>query len=400
MDADLTCDVCIIGGNLAGSYLAYLLASEGVKVLIVEQNKHPGLPMQCAGIVSQRFTNIVEIDPSIIINRVDTAWLISENGKRVSVSIQDHPYIIDRVKLDQSFFQKALQSGAQFLLQEKFIDLDKTLDAVHIHTNKRKITAKILVGCDGPLSKVAKLHNIHHKWIPAKQIRVPYDHPYNSVEMYFKSCWKNLFGWVIPEGNGICRIGLGCHHNLKQTFDAFLDEIGVNREDIIEYLGGQIVLSYPRQIAFNRVILLGDAAGMVKATTGGGINTLLKASSHAKNAILRSLKTNDFSSKVFITHYQKSRGIRKSKRNIILHYLVRILLLFFTQVDYEESFNILNQPITRELLLRHGDMDFPAKLILKMALRTDLWVYIIKYILRIIKKIPDFLRELVKNCNL
>ncbi len=76
--------------------------------------------MQCAGIVSQRLTNIVDIDPSIIINRVDTAWLISENGKKVSVSIRDNPYILDRVKLDQYFYHKAESIGVKYLLGEKF----------------------------------------------------------------------------------------------------------------------------------------------------------------------------------------------------------------------------------------------------------------------------------------
>lgn len=398
MDADLSCDVCIIGGNIAGSNLAYQLASEGVNVIVIEQNKHPGHPMQCAGIVSQRLTNIVEIDPSIIINRVDTAWLISENGKKVSVSIQDHPYIIDRAKLDQFFYQKAQKSGAKFQLFEKFISFDKTPNGILIHTNKRKITSKILVGCDGPLSKVAKQLGIYHKWIPAKQIRVYYDQPSNSVKMYFKTQWKNLFGWVIPEGDGICRIGLGCEYNIKQSFDAFITEIGVDRSKIIQHLGGQIVISYPKQIAFDRVILLGDAAGMVKATTGGGINTLLKASFQAKDAILKSLEINDFSSKVFITHYQKSRRIQKSKQNILLHYLVRILLLFFTQEDYEESFIILNQLKIRKLLLKYGDMDFPVKFILKIATRPDLWVYIIKYLPRIIRKAPNFLQKLI-NCG-
>ena len=112
-----------IEGNIAGSFLAYQLASEGLNVIVVEQNRHVGIPMQCAGIVSQRLSNIVEIDPSIIINRVDSAWLISENGRKVSVSIKDNPYILDRVKLDQYFFKKALNSGVKFLLHEKFVDV-------------------------------------------------------------------------------------------------------------------------------------------------------------------------------------------------------------------------------------------------------------------------------------
>ena len=57
---------------------------------------------------------------------------------------------------------------------------------------------------------------------------------------------------------------------------------------------------------------------------------------------------------------------------------------------------LLNQPKTRELLLKYGDMDFPLKFILKMIVRVDLWRYIINIIPSIIKKIPDIIKKILK----
>jgi digeranylgeranylglycerophospholipid reductase len=389
MDSDLLCEVCIIGSNISGSYLAYLLANHGINVIVVEQNRIPGIPLQCAGIVSQRLTNIVDVDPSIIINRVDTAWLYLENGKKISVSIRDNPYILDRIKLDQHFYQKAEDAGAKFLLHEKFLNFTKTHSSIDIITNRRIIKAKLLVGCDGPNSRVAKMHGIKHNLIPAIQVRAMFDHSNNSVEMHFKEKWKNLFGWVIPEGNGICRIGLGCQNKLKQSFQSYLKELKVDNSRIIDKNGGQIIIGYPQKIAFHRVILLGDAAGMVKATTGGGINTLLKASTYAMRAILKAISKNKFSQRFLITHYENSKGIRFLKRNIFLHYLVRVLLIHLSQSDYEEGMLFLNQPKTKKLLLKYGDMDFPLKFV-----RVDLWRYIPNLILSIFKKLPNIIRYL------
>jgi geranylgeranyl reductase family protein len=397
METVLSCDVCIIGGNIAGSYLAYKLAKNNVSVIVVEQNRQPGVPMQCAGIVSQHLSHIVDIDPTIIINQVNTAWLILENGKKVSVSIKDNPYILDRVKLDQFFYRKALKAGALFLLHERFESFRKTTDFVKISTNKRKITTKIIVGCDGPNSKVAKLHGVAHNLIPAAQVRAFYDHASNSVEMYFRDQWKYLFGWVIPIGNGQCRIGLGCKDHLKKNFVQFLTKLRVDTSQIQEKYGGQILLGYPKQIAFDRAILLGDAAGMVKASTGGGINTLLKATTYATKAILNAIRRNNFSRRFLITHYKHSRGIRHLKHNILLHYLIRIIMKNMTQKDYELCFSLLKHHKTRILLVKYGDMDFPMKFIIKMALKVDLWVPIIKIIYSLSKKLPNIMRDLIKS---
>ncbi len=132
---------------------------------------------------------------------------------------------------------------------------------------------------------------------------------------------------------------------------------------------------------------------MVKATTGGGINTLLKASKPAKEAVLKAFSRNDFTQKFFITHYQHSKEIRHLKNNILLHYFVRIILLFLTQDEYEVSMLLLNQPETRKLLLKYGDMDFPIIFILKMIVRVDLWKYIIKIVPKYFKEnSTDFAR--------
>jgi len=395
MEPDLTCDVCIIGGNIAGSYLAYLLAKHNIHVVVVEQNRIPGIPSHCAGIVSQRFRNIVEVDPTIILNRVDTAYLISENNKKVEVSIQDHPYILDRIRLDQYFYHKAESCGVMYLLKEKFFEFQKNKDFIRITTQKRTITAKMIVGCDGPNSRVARLHGIRHNLLPAMQVRVPFTHPKNSVRMYFKRNWKYLFGWVIPEGNGICRIGLGCETNLLCSFQSFLKELRVDTSQILEKHGGQIIIGYPGQIAFNRAILLGDAAGMVKATTGGGINTLLKAADYAKNAILNAMNKNNFTQRYLVAHYQHSYGVCQLKYNIFLHYLIRIVLVNLTQQEYEEGFAFLKQSMIKKVLLKYGDMDFPLKFLIKILLSKNLRMDLLRLISLFVWKLPRIFHYLL-----
>ncbi|MHA1512071.1 MAG: NAD(P)-binding protein, partial [Promethearchaeota archaeon] len=55
---DFEIDVCIIGGSIAGNYLACLLAEQNVKCCVIEEHEILGLPFQCAGIISQKILNL------------------------------------------------------------------------------------------------------------------------------------------------------------------------------------------------------------------------------------------------------------------------------------------------------------------------------------------------------
>ena len=55
-----TFDVCIIGGSIAGNYLCYLLSNTKLKVAVIEEHMEVGLPLQCAGIVSQKLSRLIE----------------------------------------------------------------------------------------------------------------------------------------------------------------------------------------------------------------------------------------------------------------------------------------------------------------------------------------------------
>ena len=54
-------DLAIIGASLAGNYLCYLLSNTNLKIMVIEEHKEVGLPFQCAGIVSQKLSKLIEL---------------------------------------------------------------------------------------------------------------------------------------------------------------------------------------------------------------------------------------------------------------------------------------------------------------------------------------------------
>ena len=107
MDENLdTFDICIVGGSIAGNYLSYLLSKTNLKILVIEEHKEIGLPLQCAGIISQKLNNLTILPNELILNRVKVAKIVSPNERSIKLSGNEVPYVIDRTGLDFFFMKK------------------------------------------------------------------------------------------------------------------------------------------------------------------------------------------------------------------------------------------------------------------------------------------------------
>jgi geranylgeranyl reductase family protein len=378
-------DVCIIGASIAGNYLGYLLSESDLRIAIIEEHQNIGKPLQCAGIISQKLTELISIPESLILNRVKTAKIVSPSGESVEFSGEENPYIIDRVEFDKYFYQKNQNfSNITYFLGEKFLFMkigDQNSRKVLIETSKREISAKMIVGCDGPLSKVAKTFGVKNKLLYAAQIRCKGEFDQNTAYMYFDPKWKELFGWVVPEGNRIYRIGLASAKNVASNFRIFLKNLKVSKNESISQQGGLIPYGTMNEIAFPHTLLLGDAAGQVKATTGGGIVMLLTASKYAASAIKICFKQNDFSKKIIQKYYEKPCN-KTIGMQLKLHYLISKVLERFDEDDFKMAFKIINREEIKKLVSIYGDMDFPKEIVFKL-IRDPL---VIKFGLKYIRK--------------
>lgn len=372
-NVDFEIDVCIIGGSIAGNYLACLLAEQNVKCCIIEEHEILGLPFQCAGIISQKILNLATFPKSIILNRVKTAKIVAPNNQSIELSGNENPVIIDRIKFDKFFGKKAQKMGVKYYLGEKYLShWSTTKNKIFIKTSKHGIVAKIIVGADGPFSKVAKRYGIKNTMIPAVQARVKFNYNLDKTAMYFNQRWKELFGYIVPEGeNEICRIGLATFDHPNNAFTSFLKKIGADPSQIISRQGGALPFGYPKTFTFKNAVLLGDSACMVKGTTGGGIVMLISAAKILAPAISKSLKKNDFSKLFFRKNYEKlvKRSIGAELR---LHFLIRIILMELKSEDFNQIFCMyLNSRDLQEIVENYADMDFPLKLVRKLLFNRE-----------------------------
>ncbi|MHA1796333.1 MAG: hypothetical protein ACTSUK_09475 [Promethearchaeota archaeon] len=398
-------DICIVGGGIAGNYLAHLLTQISsdkasrknykLKICVIEEHKEIGLPFQCAGIVSQKILKLTKIPPHLILNRVKEAHLFAPNGEKIQVIAQEHPVILDRIAFDKFFAQRAQNKGVLYYLSEKFLKF-KRLDSewVEVTTNKHVFHCHILVGADGPVSAVGRQLNRKNTLVPAAQVRARIQWPNYVTSMYFDQQWRELFGYVVPEGaNGICRIGLACLRHTPKKLEIFCNKIGVKPHELLDRQGGILPINLPTRFVWNNVVLIGDAAGFVKATTGGGIIMILSAARILAPILLIALNKGDYSYHFLRWKYQipvkLSIGIE-----LKIHYLIRLFLLNLRTEDYRQLFHFYYLPKIRSMVYRDADMDFPAKVILKIVLTSEFWIWCVPIVLRKWRLLPYIIRAL------
>jgi len=275
-----TSKIVIVGGGPVGCYLGQLLKHYGYSPLILEEHAEIGKPVSCAGIVGRGLFEELRLplSRSSIVNTINGAN-IAYNGSAFELTRQGVAYIVDRARFDQELSQK-LEIEFKTELQE----VHQIKDGYILKTGNGEYFADLIVGADGPNSRIRKAlgfssdmklyrgYQYRVKMTPASQDRVTV----NYVKPF------SLFTWLIPEGDGVVRIGTICN-NPYQELNNFMEKHGLKGE-IIEKNAGAMPIG-TCELTKGNAALVGDAACQVKPITSGGIYYGLKAAELLADAI-------------------------------------------------------------------------------------------------------------------
>ena len=183
-------------------------------------------------------------------------------------------YTVRRDKMDQGIADQAVHEGAELLTETAATEVRGT----QVHTNRGVFEGKVIIGCDGPRSTVAKSAGL--PWpVSAPAMSATADGDFtDATEMYFGNLAPGGYAWIIPKAH-CANVGLGTwerfHGNLRSLYDKFLDARGIRGG---KATGGYVpVLGPIERTVSGNVLLAGDSAGMVMATNGGGINVSMLA---------------------------------------------------------------------------------------------------------------------------
>jgi geranylgeranyl reductase family protein len=363
-------DVIVVGAGPAGSYVAYELASSGWDVAVFEEKSAPGLNVCCTGIISTECFQSLNPGTDTILTKVSSANFFSPSGKCLRVQTENvQAYVVDRPSLDKALASKAQSRGAHYFFSSTVTDIIPGKDSMQAETlcsgTREVLDARAIVLANGFKPKLPLklgLGEIKNFLVGAQVETEAKD--VSEFEVYFsQEIAPGAFAWIVPTHAGPSRngayVGLLAKSQAKLHLQKFLKTLSdqgriTSREVEIEQRAVPI-RTLPRSYG-DRLLVIGDAAGQVKPTTGGGIYFGHLGAKIAAEVLDEAL-SNDNLSASHLSRYQKQWKAKMGKE-LSRGYRARWTYAKLSERQIEGIFNMLDSSGMVEALLGSGNFSF------------------------------------------
>ena len=339
-----TIDCAVVGASFAGLACATALARTGMRVTIFERKSDAGEKLHTTGIiVKEAIDQIALLDglPSELVRRINGVRLYAPSLRHVDLSAPGYYFLAtDTPNVMRWLAARAAGSGAHIAYETPFGSASRTQSGFDLGEHG---SARYIVGADGPSSRVAKvcglgqnqkfLFGVEHEYVGV-DVREP-DRLHCFID---RKLAPGYIGWMVA-GVGVVQVGLAGRMRrglatATEAMNAFIEKLApiadFRHSTPVSIRAGMIPCGgVVTPVAARRVMLVGDAAGMVSPVTAGGIHTALKhglASGHAIADFLNG--RSDDPSESFVRSYPRFR-------------IKRALRFLFDRFQSDLAFNLL-----------------------------------------------------------
>lgn len=298
-------DVIVVGGGPAGLLAARDLAAAGFSVIVVEEHDQIGVPVHCTGVLGLDAFDELDLPRETVLHTVHSARFISADGSSLLI---DHDRvraaIVDRAAFDGALATSAAAAGAEIRTGCRVRQIDVTADGVTVSTPHGMLQARACVMACGASYRFNRRLGLGLPRLFAHTAQREVAFPETDhVEVYLgRQIAAGGFGWLVPfrrDGQPHARIGVMCENRARAAFKTLSHRIGARFDMVPEWGEPRVKILPLAPVArtwSERVLAVGDAAGLVKATTGGGIFFGLLSGRIAADVLTGALAENCFTS--------------------------------------------------------------------------------------------------------
>jgi geranylgeranyl reductase family protein len=318
-------DIAIIGAGPAGSTCALALRHSGLKIALIDKDSFPRDKV-CGDAIGGRVKKVLnEIDPNLLTQlnsfpskNISSGWkLFSPNGKIIEVNFVNPGYVSKRMDFDAWLFEKVSGQKNLSVVNSGVSNIQPDENGIDIITDDGStINSKIVIGCDGAHSIVAKKmagFKVDHRHYSAA-VRAYYQNVEGTtssemLEIHLVKGFLPGYFWIFPLHDNLCNVGFGMLSSdikerridlktaLKQIIHSSpqLKERFQNAKLIDDVTGFGLPLGgIRRPISGNRYMLCGDAASLIDPLTGEGIGNAMLSGLYAAKKALQCFEKNSF----------------------------------------------------------------------------------------------------------
>ncbi len=313
--------VVVIGGGPGGSGAALALQAEArrlgreIQITVVEgkqleEGKHHNL---CSGVLSPPIMTLVENElgvpfPKHLCGACVTGYVLHANQQQIILDGESEPSAaMRRILFDAYLLQTARQRGIE-VHTARATGVEFHADRVVVYTENSPLTADVVVGAFGLDEGTGALFQqaVGYRPPPALSAIVTKYHPgKEGMQAFGKRIHAFLprsqhieFGGITPKEDHLTIniAGVAVNTDLMDGFlatpmvrDALpaFENAGRFKPLDLRYFKGRFPCGLARHYTGDRFVMVGDAAGLVRAFKGKGVTSAIQTSLRAARVILR-----------------------------------------------------------------------------------------------------------------
>jgi digeranylgeranylglycerophospholipid reductase len=366
-------DAVIVGGGPAGLHAGWQLARAGFSVALFEEHPSSGMPVHCTGVLAATAFDRFGLGDDCVLNELQTVRFHAPSGEVVDYTTSSvEAVVIDRARFDKRLAERAALAGVAFCYGERVTGVDVDRHGVTITAGSTTMRARAAVlACGASYAVQRKLRlGIPRVLLHSAQAELPAER-LNDVEVHFgENVAPRGFAWAVPvqRERPYVRVGVMCERHADRHFARMLANIGarwgVDAAGACQPRQKVLPLGPIERTFDDRVLVIGDAAGLVKATTGGGIYYSLLTATLASDTLIDALSRDDLSAAALGAYQRLWR--RQLGPELRWQLVLRRIAQRLTDEDIDGLFALARTDGLLPLLRRTADFNHHRKFIVAL----------------------------------